>query len=267
MQLLRRVLTSVPLVGLSAVLLLSPALLDLPLSGTRYVSAHLPNTVEAVIAVLSVFVIAQVVERRNREREDAEARRRFDRLATVTYRSLSHRVNDAERMLLAPVTGLSLWDAGIPGGTPADADHDRERRRAAGLAAQLPQPETGFWMAHLDAMRIRRELALLAADPAFAERMFRTAATVRRMFQQSIGDIAAVALTVPDLSSDVDHVGRLADDLVELQEAWRTAARTGTPESLALAQDTLLDTVTALDSTLMGMQPRARLPAGLPPVV
>lgn len=236
-----------------------PALVDIPSPLTRYLDEHLPHTLDAATALLSIFVIARVIESWNTERD----RRRFAKISEITFRGLSQQVNDVERMLLAPLTGIGLAASGIPGFTEEDHRRDLERLERAGIAA-TPTPPSGFWWGHLDPATLRRTAGALARQPGFAQAQFLVISAARRRIQDSISDIAAVAVTLPDASVELDRLGTMADQLVSCLEAWRRAARSEDDAVVDAACDELIATLTTTDRALTALQDRVRLPAGRP---
>lgn len=206
--------------GLASLLILSPALLDIPALGGFVVG--LQYTREAVIGLLSVLVTARLVQSWTKRRSDERDRERFESISTIAYRSLSQTANDVGRIILAPLNGADLFSAGIPGFSPADHQRNLVILHSVQLAPYDKQV-SGFW-SEPDYLRMDSELEKLTTNSEFVEVMFRATSAARRRLQDSMADWAPVMITMPQGVEKLEPGMALADQLVLLSESWRALA-------------------------------------------
>lgn len=248
----------------AVLLLLAPALLDLPGSVSTYLTARWGNTIDAIMAVLGVLVVARVVERWNKSESERADIVRFQRLAEIEFRSLTQAINDARRAVMAPLCGVSLAKASVPGFGEDDHLADLSFLAAAGLEP-MPHPRFGIW--YLDsALALGDRIGPLARVPGFAEHMFRRASRSRRLMQEAVSRVALVAVGVPHVVHELQDALALSSVFVELQEHWRALDAHGVDDDDARAA-TVAGTVRALqecDRVLEGLRTRAAVPAGWP---
>lgn len=107
----RRVRRHLP-VAVACVVLLAPALLDVPAIARHGDRAE--HTIDALFAVLGVLLVAGLVQRWTAERQAERNAIRYRTIVKVVFRTLSHTVNDAYRIHAAPVLGVSLHEAARP---------------------------------------------------------------------------------------------------------------------------------------------------------
>lgn len=217
----RRGLRSRTALVAAVALVASPALLDL--DALSWLPQELPNTVQAALALVSVFVTAVLVDTWNRSRTEEQDRRRFEAMSVLAFRSISQGVNDAGRIMSAPVIGGDLALAGVPGFHPGDAAADADRLERLGLDARGAF-RTGFWRVD-DEDQLAERVRVIATDREFASRMFQTTSRGRRRLQEVLADWAPVMVTVPDAAESLGAVWELSDHIIESAEAWRAIAR------------------------------------------
>jgi hypothetical protein len=249
-----------PLILFAVLLLLLPGILDLEVLGAA--AKPLTNTIAAIFSVIGVLVTARLINRWTAEREEEQARQRFQGLSRIAFRSLSQVVNDVGRMILAPPLGIDLRLAGIPGFTAAEVDEYMAARRAAGMP-DAAQPKSGFW-APSDNDDLAKLFRVLATQSAFAPAMFVVVSKARRRLQDAFADWAPVMVSVPQAMEELEHGWELSDCLVRLLERMRTLALSPgsiNPSDIEHALAQYLLTVSEYRQWLEMLQIRAQLPS------
>jgi hypothetical protein len=252
------------LLVLAMLLILSPAMFDIPSLGSRVVG--LKFTLDAVTGLVGVLVTARLVEAWSKRRADERDRERFNGISTIAYRSLSQCVNDVGRTMIAPLIGADLFSAGIPGST--SQEHQRNLLMLASVGLDpAPRQTSGFWD-ELDSAQMFARLELLGSRPEFAEVMFLATASARRRLQDSMADWAPVMITVPLGVERLEPGMALADRLVLLAESWRSLAllEVGSETEnrsacLSRAMSHYQETIKLYRLWLAELQPLAKLPS------
>lgn len=205
-------------VVLALLVLVVLAALDLLPPG-RFWYARSPMTAAAVSTLLgTVFgflLLSQVVEHWLHQREA----NRLRRVATIAYRSLAQYVNDAGRVLLAPLVGADLDALAIPHDWHGGSRSIAQRLRRRGIEPSFSEA-TGSWRgitrhAHGDV------LVALLQDHEFVVSLFRCAASQRRRLQEAIALWAPIMLSSEQTIEDLCHLRDMTDALEFLQERLR----------------------------------------------
>lgn len=243
-------------------LLLSPALFDI--EWLAEATAPFQNTRDALFGVLGVFVTAGLINLWNKRRAEKRDKLRFDGMSTVAFRSLAQAVNDAGRMILAPVVGADLHAAGIPGFSPADHQRNLNQLRAIDIDPDF-SPQSGVWDEAVHGHALEEVLLRLCALDGFPEQMFRTTSAARRRLQTAMAEWAPVLVAVPGANEQLGYGWPLADQIVRLLESWRTlktVIASGQDRDAALDRVAAeyVETIRQYQAAIAELVPLSRLP-------
>ena len=244
------------------VIMLTPILFDFEPFGS--ITEPYENTRDAVYGLVGVLITANLINVWIKQRGEKRDRERFAGVSVVAYRSIAQAVNDAGRMLLAPVIGADLYSSAIPGFGPEDFIHDVKNLRAAKLKTDF-LPTTGEWDRDFDLARLEPNLLALCQLPDFPAEMFRRTSRARRLLQESMATWTPVVLNVPGINEPLSGAWKFSEDTVKLLEAWRAlmVARIKeqpTEEHVSTAIGQYLVTVKQYQSWIREIRPRLNLP-------
>lgn len=218
------------------------------------------NTIGAISAVVGVVVTIYFINAFSELRVARQEEQRFRNIKKIAFRSLSQTVNDLGRRLIAPVSGVDLHRAGVPNVTREEVTNYQERLLRNGL--EPLSVSSGFW-GSISHQTLDSRLKILTKDPSFVEEMFRCTSKARRELQSALADWAPVMVRVPMAYEDLAAGWPLADELVQLSEAWRSIEvlqEYGREFDSAEARDIYARTLTSYRSWLEQLQSNAELP-------
>jgi len=251
----------------AVVIMLTPILFDIEPIGE--LTEPYKNTRDAIYALVGVLITANLINVWIKQRGEKRDRERFAGVSVVAYRSIAQAVNDAGRMLLAPVIGADLYSSAIPGFGPEDFIHDVKNLRAAKLKTDF-LPTTGEWDRDFDLARLEPNLLALCQLPDFPAEMFRRTSRARRLLQESMATWTPVVLNVPGINEPLSGAWKFSEDTVKLLEAWRALMvsrikEQPTEEHVSTAIAQYLVTIKQYQSWIREIRPRLDLPTPAAP--
>jgi len=238
-------------------ILSSQALFDYVAS--EWAATH-SNTISAISTVVGVLVTIYLINSFSEIRVAKQEEQRFRSIKKIAFRSLSQSVNDLGRRLIAPLTGIDLHESGVPKVTKEQVATYQRRIQKKGLS--LLEVKSGFW-GSISLETLDERLVALLEDPSFAEEMFRATSTSRRELQAALAEWAPVMVRVPQAYEDLAAGWPLADQIVRLAEAWRSARiaqSEGTKFDSSELRQSYAETISAYRSWLEDLQTNAELP-------
>jgi hypothetical protein len=240
-----------------SVLLGSQAIFDY--IGTSWANSH-GNTIAAISAVVGVITTIYLINAFSDIRLARQEEQRFTNIKRIAFRSLSQTVNDLGRRLMGPVTGIDLFDAGIPNVSPEEVLNQRKRLKRFGLSPL--EVSSGFW-GSISSETLNQRIRILLQDPTFAPEMFRATSKARRELQSSLAEWAPVMVRVPQAYEELSAGWPLADQIVRLAEEWRSVQIAQAKQlefDISILLLTFEETISSYRSWLEELQSNAELP-------
>jgi hypothetical protein len=238
-------------------LLSSQALLDYV--GVAWAKAN-GNTISAVSAVVGVVVTIYFINSFSEMRLAKQEEQRFREIKKIAFRSLSQTVNDLGRRILAPVSGVDLYKAGVPNVTTDDVAKYQSRLKSNGFDPLVVA--SGFW-GSITSQTLELRIKVLIKDASFVNEMFRATSKSRRELQAALAEWAPVMVRVPRAYEDLSPGWPLADEIVQLAEAWRSIQvnqESSTEFESSEAVELYLKVVSSYRNWLERLQENADLP-------